>query len=313
MKLRFSIIIVHFNGFERLNNLIKGLLSDISDNDRIIVIDNNSSDNSIDLIKKEYSTNKIHLIENKFNRGYSVAANQGIHYQDSKYVLVCNNDIVTEKGTLKKLESLFIKFPETAMISGQLVDSKNQISSTVSGEFTFLSNLDGIDKIARIKQPRKIQESFVDNLRGACLAVRRKAIDQVGGYNEKFFFYFEDTEWCVRLRNKGWKILFSPSIQIFHEGGGSTSKYFLKSRIEFLRSRIYLCQISFSKPQLTFLALWNIPKLFLDWIFYFVLSLLSLFTKKKYTDKFLERSLILCWLCIGLPKSWGLPRNYSGE
>jgi len=311
MKLRFSIIIVHFNGFERLNNLIKGLLSDISDNDRIIVVDNNSSDNSIKLIKKKYPNNKIHFIENKFNRGYSVAANQGIFYQDSEYVLVCNNDIITEKGTLKKLESLFIKFPETAMISGQLVDSKNHMSSTASGAFTFLSNLDGIDKIARIKQSKKTQESFVDNLRGACLAVRRKAIDQVGGYNEKFFFYFEDTEWCMRLRNKGWKILFSTSIQVFHEGGGSTSKYFLKSRIEFMRSRIYLCQITFSKPQLICLMLWNVPKLFLDWIYYFLCSSLSLYTKRKYTDKFLERSLVICWLCIGMPKSWGLPKNYS--
>ena len=306
MPCRFSIIIIHRNGLDRLRSTLDSVVNASDSHDEILIVDNASTDNSISQISKIYP--KIQIIRNKFNLGYGHAANQGINSGKGKYYLICNNDIVLPLNIFKDLEELFIKEPKAGIISGQQTNLDGIEIRTTAMLPTYLIEFDGIGK-DRSKDPINISE--VGILRGACLASRRQMVEEIGGFDEDFFFYFEDTEWCMRLRNKGWKILFSTSIQVFHEGGGSTSKYFLKSRIEFMRSRIYLCQITFSKPQLICLMLWNVPKLFLDWIYYFLCSSLSLYTKRKYTDKFLERSLVICWLCIGMPKSWGLPKNYS--
>jgi len=129
-------------------------------------------------------------------------------------------------------------------------------------------------------------------------------------YDEEFYFYHEETEWCIRVnKSKKWKVMFAPEIQISHVGGASTSSFFPESRIEFFRSRLIFWSKVFPKYKVLILYIWNIPKILVDLFFYLLLIIFTLGLVDKYRKKFYDRSLQTAWLLFGKPKSWGLPNK----
>ena len=305
MASRFSIIIVHRNGFNRLKSVIDSALKAYESYDEIIIVDNASTDNSISQISKIYPN--IQIIRNKFNSGYGHAANQGISFGRGKYFLICNNDIFLPLNIFKDLEELFLKEPKAGIISGQQTNIKGEIIRTSSKKPSLLSEFDGIGRIDHSKDPEKITE--VGILRGACLGVRKEMIEDIGAYDEDFFFYFEDTEWCLRAQNNDWKVFLHPKIKIPHVGGSSSNEFYSESRIEFYRSRIIFWKKIFPKSIFVLLHLWNIPKLGLDLVFYSLITLITFGQNARIKKKMIDRAMVLKWLSLGKPKSWGLPKK----
>ena len=305
MSCRFSIIIVHRNGFNRLKSVIDSALKAFELCDEIIIVDNASTDNSISQISKIYPN--IQIIKNKFNSGYGHAANQGINSGKGKYFLICNNDITLPLNIFKDLEELFLKESRAGIISGQQTNLEGEIIRTSSKKPSLLSEFDGIGRIDHNKDPDKITD--VGILRGACLGVKKEMIEEIGAYDEDFFFYFEDTEWCIRAHKNSWKVILHPKIKIPHIGGSSSSELYSKSRIEFYRSRIIFWKKIFPKPIVVLLYLWNIPKLCLDLIFYSLITLITFGQNARIRKKMIDRAVVLTWLLLGKPKKWGLPRK----
>jgi len=305
MTLRFTTIIVHRNGFDRLKSALDSALKSSDSCDEIIIVDNASTDNSISKISKIYP--KIKIIKNKLNTGYGHGANQGIVSGKGKYFLICNNDITLPLNIFKDLEELFLKEPRAGIISGQQTNLEGAIIRTSSKKPSLLSEFDGIGRIDHSKDPEKITE--VGILRGACLGVRKEMIEDIGAYDEDFFFYFEDTEWCIRAHKKGWKVILHPKIKIPHIGGSSSSEFYNESRIEFYRSRIIFWKKIFPKSIVILLHLWNIPKLGLDLIFYSLINLITFGQNTRIKKKMIDRAMVLAWLSLGKPKNWGLPRK----
>jgi len=305
MSCRFSIIIVHRNGFNRLKSVIDSALKAFESCDEIIIVDNASTDNSISQISKIYPN--IQIIKNKFNSGYGHAANQGINSGKGKYFLICNNDITLPLNIFKDLEELFLKESRAGIISGQQTNLEGEIIRTSSKKPSLLSEFDGIGRIDHNKDPDKITD--VGILRGACLGVKKEMIEEIGAYDEDFFFYFEDTEWCIRAHKNSWKVILHPKIKIPHIGGSSSSELYSKSRIEFYRSRIIFWKKIFPKSIVVLLYLWNIPKLCLDLIFYSLITLITFGQNTRIRKKMIDRAVVLTWLLLGKPKKWGLPRK----
>ena len=305
MSCRFSIIIVHRNGFNRLKSVIDSALKAFESCDEIIIVDNASTDNSISQISKIYPN--IQIIKNKFNSGYGHAANQGINSGKGKYFLICNNDITLPLNIFQDLEELFLKESRAGIISGQQTNLEGEIIRTSSKKPSLLSEFDGIGRIDHNKDPDKITD--VGILRGACLGVKKEMIEEIGAYDEDFFFYFEDTEWCIRAHKNSWKVILHPKIKIPHIGGSSSSELYSKSRIEFYRSRIIFWKKIFPKPIVVLLYLWNIPKLCLDLIFYSLITLITFGQNTRIRKKMIDRAVVLTWLLLGKPKKWGLPRK----
>jgi len=305
MSCRFSIIIVHRNGFNRLKSVIDSALKAFESCDEIIIVDNASTDNSISQISKIYPN--IQIIKNKFNSGYGHAANQGIVSGKGEYFLICNNDIILPLNIFEDLEELFLKESRAGIISGQQTNLEGEIIRTSSKKPSLLSEFDGIGRIDHNKDPDKITD--VGILRGACLGVKKEMIEEIGAYDEDFFFYFEDTEWCIRAHKNSWKVILHPKIKIPHIGGSSSSELYSKSRIEFYRSRIIFWKKIFPKSIVVLLYLWNIPKLCLDLIFYSLITLITFGQNTRIRKKMIDRAVVLTWLLLGKPKKWGLPRK----
>jgi GT2 family glycosyltransferase len=303
MEKRFTVIIIHRNGVNRLNSAVNSVVNACNSTDEIIVVDNASTDSSLSTIVKKYK--EIEIIRNSCNAGYGRAANQGINKGLGKYFLICNNDITIPENSLDQFESIFNNDLKIGMISGQQTNLNGENVRTSSKSPKILSEFDGIGRIDHSKDPKEITE--VGNLRGACLAVRRHTINDAGAYDEDFFFYFEDTEWCIRMARCGWKIVIAPDIKIPHIGGSSSSEFYSNSRVEFYRSRILYWKKIYPVHIVILLHIWNIPKLILDGVFYSLVTVATLGLNKRLKNKLIDRAIVLTWILLGQPKKWGLP------
>jgi len=305
---RFSIVVIHRNGYEILSKCISSLVSAMSSDDEIILIDNNSEDNSISMLKSTELYKEIKLIENKHNMGYGQSCNLGMRLGKGKYFLLCNNDINIDRSGLDKFQELMsnknvgLIGPQMYSPSGELMNSYGTIPVDL---------LSQLDLIGRPRRNKKINSfSQVEILRGACLAVNRKMVEEIGAYDEDFYFYHEETEWCIRInKSEKWRVMFAPEVNINHIGGASSNNVFMESRIEFFRSRMKFWKKVFPFYKRIIIYLVNFPKLFLDLMFYSVMFLITLGTNSKYKRKTIDRTVVILWLILGMPKKWGLPNK----
>ena len=305
---RFTIAIIHRNGFEALRTVLDSILADMTENDEVIIVDNNSTDNSISKVEQNSAYHHVKIIKHVCNAGYGFSCNQSMIQGSGKYFLLCNNDIELPLGSLKAFENLFISDKNAGLIGPQMFSPHgDKMRSYGTQNPSLLSQL---DLIGRPIKNREINSfSNVSILRGACLAARREMINDVGMYDEDFYFYHEETEWCYRINNSKWKVMFAPEIEISHVGGGSTSSVFSASRIEFFRSRLIFWKKVFPAWQVTILYLWNLPKLLLDCVFYLLATLITLGLNTRLRKKFIDLVVVIAWLASGKPEHWGLPNK----
>ena len=309
-SLRFSIIVVHRNGNQRLLDFLNSVKLAINiDQDEVIVVDNHSSDDSIENAQSKYPF--IHTIYNYYNTGYAHACNQGIQKSRGKYILICNNDLELPLNILDQFIADFNQYPNAGLIGGQLLASEGSLSRCAGNATNFYTELGFKSKrkpFFDVHQPSK-----VGSVVGACMAIRRETILNAGSLDDDFFFYYEETEWCLRIAKNGWDILFDPRIRITHTGGASTQSYFKAARIEFFRSRLIYWKKTLPVFNVVILYLFHIPKLAFDSFIYLILTILTFGKNKKLKYKLTDKALMLSWVLLGFPKSWGLPDKPSNE
>jgi GT2 family glycosyltransferase len=233
--LDLSIIIVNFNAKDFLRECIDSILNCVPKkiNYEIIVVDNASGDNSCEMIKKEFP--QVKLIANKVNVGFSKSNNQGIKVsQGSKYVLFLNPDTVMQKNTLERM----ISFMDThknagaatcklVMPNGKLDDAAHRGFPTPWNSFSHFSGLEKIFSRSKLFTGYSLgwmdlnSTHEIDALAGAFMLVRREAGEQAEWWDEDYFFYGEDIDFCYILKQKGWKIYYVSNVFIIHYKGVS--------------------------------------------------------------------------------------------
>jgi GT2 family glycosyltransferase len=237
-----SIIIVNRNTRELLRRCLESVQETIRDlSYEIICVDNASTDGSVDLLRTW--PRPIRLIENAENRGFGAANNQAFRIMTGRYALLLNSDAVLTENAAAKLLSCLEGRPDTAMACGQLLNADGSTQNSMAAFPTLLTlmvNMPLLEFLFPGRFPSKrhpmSQPGECDSGIGACLLVRREAIDQVGMFDERYFFFFEETDWAYRMRRAGWKILHVPNAFIYHYQGQSVGRD-VRSRIEFYRSR----------------------------------------------------------------------------
>lgn len=233
--LDLSIIIVNYNTKEFLKKCVNSLLSNISKkiNYEIIVVDNNSSDNSSEMVKKEFS--QIKLISNKENIGFSKANNQGIKIsKESKYILFLNPDTIVNAGTIEEMINFMDNHSDAGaatcklvMPNGKIDDATHRGFPTPWNAFCHFTGLSRMFSKSRIfagynlgwMDFNSIHE--IDTLAGAFMLVRRIAGEQAKWWDEDYFFYGDDIDFCYMLKAKGWKIYYVPKVLVTHYKGVS--------------------------------------------------------------------------------------------
>ncbi len=193
----------------------------------VIVVDNGSQDGSGPIVRRDFPA--VRLIQNNQNAGYARANNQGIAASRAPYVLLLNSDTRVPPAALTGLVNFLVSHPDAAAVGPRLVRPDGSPQPYGFGRDPTLSYLlaRGLNRLllrrylhdwaTDVAQP-------VDWVSGACLLARRAAIEQAGTLDENMFMYFEDNDWCLRLRQAGWKIYLVPQVQVVHLGGRSMAR-----------------------------------------------------------------------------------------
>lgn len=217
-----SIIIINMNGEDYLKICLPSLIKEVYGNKEIVIVDNGSTDGSVEFVKKNYS--EIVVIENKFNAGFAGANNQGYKKTHGKYLFLLNNDTKIPKVLFKPL----VDFMEANSSVGAtqprvLRQNEPEKLDSVGSFFTrsgFLYHFGfGHKDTKKLKRVRPLFSA-----KGCALMLRKSLIDRIGLFDEDFFAYFEETDLCWRIWLSGYKIFYIPDSYILHKGWGTTSR-----------------------------------------------------------------------------------------
>ena len=216
-------------------------------------------------------------IQNTTNRGFGAANNQAFAVMKGKYALLLNTDALLTDGAVNKLWLFAEARPRVAITCGQLLNADGSKQNSVAAFPTLLTlatNISLLEYLFPRKYPSKRYEHKepleVDSAIGACMLIRKRALDEVSGFDERYFFFFEETDLAYALRQKGWQVYHLPNAFIYHLQGQSIS-HDARSRIEFYRSRYQFLQKWYNRPRYLMLR----AVIFLRLLFSFFLNITS--------------------------------------
>jgi len=245
-----SIVLVSYNTKDLTRNCLKSLYEKTSGvNYNVWVIDNASHDGSAQMIKEEFP--QVNLIESSDNIGFGRANNVVINKVQSKYVFLLNTDTILLNNAVKILYDL-MELPENVNVGacgGQLHNRDMTLQGSV-GEF------DTLDKLCRKTLGIKIKNELSysvhgepDYIIGADLMLRKSALANCGGFDERFFMYGEEAELCLRLRKNGYGLRFTPESKILHYGGASSYSENTQIQVEkmLLSNTLLFFEIAYGK------------------------------------------------------------------
>lgn len=211
---KVNIIIVNLNGSHHLEKCISSIFNTSYPNFDIVVVDNNSSDDSVNFINNNFPQCKVIALNE--NKGFAIANNLGSKYADGKYLAFLNNDTIVTPTWLKELVAVMEYDNSVAITQSRLLRFAGEIDST--GDFAttlgrvYSSTKDCFDK------PRNILSA-----RGAAMLVRKTFFVNEGGFDEDYFVSFEDVEIGWRAWILGYKVLMIPTSLVYHRAGSTTS------------------------------------------------------------------------------------------
>jgi GT2 family glycosyltransferase len=248
-----QIIIVNYNSTDALRTCLASIQSGNPHfRPNIWVWDNHSQDNP-GRIRKQFS--EVHLTENKKNIGFGAAVNKGLVQSDAPYAMLLNPDTALSEGFIDKVLDYMSANPDIGILGPKITDSDGSLQESARAFPNGLTGLFGRKSLlsrlfpnntltkknlmAGAKSDKTMFEP--DWVSGACMVVRKEAFEQVGPMDERFFMYWEDADWCRRMREQGWRVVYYPEVAVSHHAGRSSSTNPIRSSLEFNKSayRLY--------------------------------------------------------------------------
>lgn len=222
--LKTSIILLNWNGKEDTIKCLESLKTLNYPNYETIVVDNASSDDSVKIISDKFPN--VTLITNKENLGFAEGSNIGIRYAlegGADYVFLLNNDAIIDEETVTELVQVAESDDKIGIIGSRICcyDRPDRIQSAGAhiGIKTGRVWYPDYGKSITTTDGKAVD---VDAVSGTAMMVKREVIEKVGMLDPTFFCYFEDTDWCIRARKTGYRVVIVPMSKIWHKGGAST-------------------------------------------------------------------------------------------
>jgi len=232
-----SIVILCWNDLKVISDCLASIYAGTHSTElEVIVSDNGSTDGSIGFIRKHFP--QVRLIENGTNLRFAKGNNVAIRESQGEYVLILNPDTIIHDGALDKLISFANRHPEAGAFGCRVLNADGTYQAavrpwyTVRSEWCLALGLRPLAKLSKWFQPGEYvgwngeSERTVGWVVGCFLLVRGELLKRLGGFDEQFFYYYEDTDLCRRIWNAGYPILYTPEMSITHLGGESTQKRF---------------------------------------------------------------------------------------
>jgi len=247
-----SVITVTWNGRRYVDECVRSLNQASEIPSEVIVVDNNSSDGTPELIESSFPN--FTVIRNASNLGFSKANNIGIAMSCGRYLCLINSDVVLPPHCLDRLFRFMEANPEVAVSGPQLRGPNDEIRRssmrlpTLTNAFCRAIALDRIPFLSKLLGGQMMSDfqhdatADVEVLNGWFWVIRREALGQVGLLDERFFMYGEDMDWCLRFRDAGWRVVLVADACALHYGGASSSVAPVRFYIEMHRANLQYWQ-----------------------------------------------------------------------
>ena len=233
--MKLSIIIVSWNVKKDLENCLNSLYKNQPSYPfEIIVVDNASADDTVNILKNDFP--EVMMIANRNNLGFAAANNQGIERAKGQYILLLNPDTIVHSGSLDVLIEFMDENEDVGICGPKLLNTDGSIQRSIRRYPSFRGALHRhtVFKslgVFKSEYRRWLMKDFgqdgqrdVEQLMGAALMVRKSVLDEVGGMDERFFMYYEEVDLCYRIKQAGWRVVFLPQADITHLGGRSSEQ-----------------------------------------------------------------------------------------
>jgi N-acetylglucosaminyl-diphospho-decaprenol L-rhamnosyltransferase len=235
MRIDISIIILNYKSKVKTLACLESIrAADLSGLElEIIVVDNNSNDGIEKDIKEKYK--EIKFIRNNKNIGMGAGNNTGINKAQGEFILILNADTKLEKNSIKELYNLCKDWPAVGIAAPELINPDGSHQDSCYRFPTFFMPLYRRTFIGRffkskvnaflVKDQSERLPLEVDWVMGSCLMIRKEALEKIGGgFDERFFMYFEDVDMCRSMWQAGYKVIYYPKARIIHDHGRGSKK-----------------------------------------------------------------------------------------
>ena len=245
-RLDLSIVIVSWNTRELLRECLDSILVTVRQlRLEIFVVDNASHDGTVPMVRAEFPS--VRLIENKENVGFARANNQAIQHSRGRYLMLLNSDTLVLPGAIERMLACMEARPDVGVMGPMHLNPDGSFQASFNDFPTLVPELLTVLGLSRrvyspyhpSYPPQQSQVARqVEWVGGACLLVRREAMDRVGLLDEAYFMYTEEADWCYRMKQAGWQVYYLPEAQIVHWGGKSVEQRGQWKWVQLCRSKL---------------------------------------------------------------------------
>ncbi|MEM9117984.1 MAG: glycosyltransferase family 2 protein [Cyanobacteria bacterium P01_F01_bin.56] len=245
-QVQVSVVIVNYNGGTVILDCLASIFQHLdSVKTDVIVVDNASQDGSPDGIERKFP--QVQLLRQSENLGFGAANNMGVKQALGRYLFLLNSDTLIQQNIMPVLLNKLESAVDIGIVGPQLLNPDGSFQLSTAYEIGLWGEWRTLQVVRKYRQPANRPalarqydtDQSVDIVVGAAMLMRRSHFRQIGGFDETFFMYFEESDLCQRFRDAGYRVLYTPDVSLIHIGGYSVAQVAGKMAAEYRHSQRY--------------------------------------------------------------------------
>lgn len=279
----------------------------------VLLVDNASTDGTLDAVVARFPA--VIALRSASNLGFARAVNRAASKARGRFLLLLNSDAAVQSDALAAAVAWMRAHPDCGVAGAQLVHPDGSPQNSIANFPTLATELLNKSLLRRLcssrypgKERRFDEPVEVETIVGAFMLIRRETWDALGGLDERYFFFLEETDFCLHARRRGWRVMHLPHIRVFHGQGQSAKQVRAEARIEYWRSRYLYFAKNHRPVARALLAAGLAARLVVDWLAGGLMALLTLGRSESWKSRLRVYTALLLWHLRGKPQDAGLPR-----
>jgi len=309
-----SVIIVTRNTCQLTCAAIQSVLNGQDNPSReIFLVDNGSTDETSAVVAKRFPS--VRLVRSNRNLGFARANNLAAREAQGQFLLLLNSDAALQAESLAAVVGWMRAHPDCGAAGVQLLNPDGSRQNSIANFPTLATELLNKSLLRRLcprrypgKEHRFTEPVEVETVVGACMIIRRDVWDAIGGLDERYFFFFEETDFCLQTRRLGKRLMHLPQITVWHGQGQTAKNDSPAARIEYWRSRYIYFAKNHKLSMRVVLVVGLLLRLFANSLASGLLVALTFGRSARWKNKWQVNSALGLWHLRGKPQDMGLPR-----
>ncbi len=279
----------------------------------ILLADNGSTDGTLAAVAGKFPS--VFCFRSENNLGFSRANNRAASKAQGRFLLLLNSDAEVKPDSLGAAVAWMRAHPDCGVAGAQLLNPDGSLQNSIANFPTLATELLNKSLLRRLfpshypgKEQHFTEPVEVETIVGAFMLIRREVWDALGGLDERYFFFLEETDFCLHARRRGWHVMHLPQIRVCHGQGRSAKQVRPEARIEYWRSRYLYFAKNHGLGARLMLATGLAVRLLADWLSSGLMTLITLGKSETWRERLRVHTALLRWHLFGRPQHMGLPR-----